>query len=136
MEILLIESDHLIRDQIKVGLQQFPEFTITCGEGYGGINLLRQRRYDLAFLGVRANSTEARRTIEYLRSFEQSVDVVVVTAQKTARELQSEKSRLNIWSFLSTPVQVTEFFRLVARIRERLHAPAVAAASQALAPHR
>ncbi|MBK8975413.1 MAG: response regulator transcription factor [Planctomycetes bacterium] len=131
MDILLVESDRLVRDQIKVGLHQFPEFQVTTGEGYGGLNKLRQQRYDLVFVGVRADSAEARRTIEYLRSFDQSIDLVVVAPHRTARDLVGEKSRLDIWSFLSTPIQDLDFFRLVARIRDRLHAAADASARPA-----
>lgn len=122
MNILIVESDHLVRDQIKVGLQQFPEFKITTGEGYGGLNKLRQSHFDLVFVGVRAQTGEAKRTVEYLRSFDQRVDLVVVAPQRTARDLASEKSRLDIWSLLSTPIAEMDFFRMVARVRDRLHA--------------
>lgn len=132
MDILLVESDHLIRDQVKVGLQQFEDFKITTGEGYGGLNKLRQSHFDLAFVGVRADVAEAKRTIEYLRSFDQSIDLVVVAPQRTARDMAGEKSRLDIWSFLTTPIAEMDFFRLVARIRDRLHASAGMAPESAL----
>ena len=78
MEILLVEKDHLVRDQVKVGMQQFPEFHVTCVEGYGGMNTLRQRPFDAVFLGVPEDFAEARRMIEHLRGIDRGIDLVVM----------------------------------------------------------
>ena len=122
MNVLVVDKEPLIRDQIKVGLQQFPQdFTVATGEGYAGIHLLRQHRFDLVFLGVPRNSAEAKRRIEYVRQIDPSVDVVVVATDSTAKELSGEKGRLDIYSFLSRSISAMEFFKLLRRIRERLH---------------
>lgn len=123
MDILLVERDRLVRDCVKVGLQQFPEFTVTVGEGYGGLNELRQRKYGVLFLGVPNVHKEAQRMIEYVRSFEKTADLVVMAPERLARDMAGEKARFDIRSFLGTPIQVTEFFRLIARLRERLQEP-------------
>ena len=119
MEVLLVEKDHLIRDQVKVGMQQFPEFRVTCVEGYGGMNTLRQQTFDEVFLGVPDDFQEARRMIEHLRNIDRAVDLVVMVPEKMAKDMAGEKPRFDIWSILPTPMGVTEFFRLVARLRER-----------------
>ena len=41
MDILIVTSDNHLRDQVKVGLQQFPEFRVAVGEGFPGINMVR-----------------------------------------------------------------------------------------------
>jgi DNA-binding response OmpR family regulator len=120
MDILLVERDRLVRDQVKVGLQQFPEFTVTWGEGYAAINELRQRRYDLVFLGCDNAEKEVLRLLKHLRSFNQAIEVVLIVAPRTAKDLAAEKGRLNIQAFLHTPIDVRDFFRLVARLRTRL----------------
>ena len=58
MDILLVESDRHVRDQVKVGLQQFQEFNVTWGEGYAALNELRQRRFDCVFIGVDPTSQD------------------------------------------------------------------------------
>ncbi len=121
MEILLVERERLVRDQVKVGLQQFPEFTVTCGEGYGGLNELRQRDYSVVFLGVPPSIHDAKRLLEHMRSIDTNTDLVVLAPDQLARDLQADKARYDIWSFLTTPVSVGDFFRVVARLRERLH---------------
>lgn len=120
MQILVVETDRLIRDQVKVGMQQFPEFTVTCGEGYAGINLVRQRDFDAVFLGIPHDHREARRMIEHLRAVRPQIDLIVMSPERIAKEVSADKQRYDIWSILQTPIDVTDFFRLIARVRERL----------------
>lgn len=119
MDILLVEKDRLIRDQVKVGLQQFPDFTVTCGEGYAALNELRQRQFDAIFLGVDRNRNDGPKMLEHLRSIDPTTDVVVITDDRTAKEWSKEKGRLRIVSFLTVPLIAAEFFRLLGRMRER-----------------
>ena len=120
MEILLIERDRLARDQIKVGLQQFPEFTVTCGEGIAAINELRQKSYDCVFLGIDPdNQTEGVRLLETLRSFDRTTEVLIVTSGRAAKDMQTLKGRMSIAGFVQIPIEVNDFFRVVARFRER-----------------
>ena len=120
MQILVVETDHLIRDQVKVGLQQFAAFTVTCCEGYAGINLIRQRDFDAVFLGVSEEPREARRMIEHLRGIRPKLDLIVLASERVARDLAGDKQRLGIWSIHTTPIEVIDFFRLVSRVKERL----------------
>lgn len=119
MDILLVESDRLIRDQIKVGLQQFEEFSVTCGESYPGINLVRMKKYSYVFLGIQNHDENGQRLLRHLRSFDQKTDVIAITNQKTARELGKDKNRLGIYAFVTTPIEVTDFFRLISRLKAR-----------------
>ena len=119
MQILLVVREKLIRDQIKVGLQQFPEFKVTVGEGYAAINETRQHHYDCIFVSVDGQSREGLRLLQHLRSFDRNTEVVLVTTERQARDLAQEKTKLNVAASLHTPIDVTEFFRLIARFRER-----------------
>ncbi len=119
MEILLVERDHLVRDQVKVGLQQFPEFTVTWGEGYAAINELRQRDYDVVFLGMPEKLEEGIRLLEQLRSFDRTTELVVIATDRQSRDMANEKARSNITAFLHRPLSASDFFRMVARLLER-----------------
>lgn len=127
MDILLIERDKLVRDQVKVGLQQFPEFSVTCGEGFAGLNELRQHDFDAIFLGIPADGKNRLKLIEHLRSFDFNTELVVMAEERGIKDLSKVKSKFNVTSFLSTPITAGEFFRLVARIRERQQETAAAA---------
>jgi DNA-binding NtrC family response regulator len=119
MEILLVEKDPLVRDQVKVGLQQFSEFTVTVGDGYQGINELRQRPFDCVFLGVDAKDKENARLLQHMRSFDKTTELVVLTVGRSAKELAADKAKWNIHSFLQTPLDVKEFFGFLGRFLER-----------------
>jgi len=119
MDILLVCRDKLIRDQIKVGLQQLPEFGVTVGEGYAALNQLRQRDYGCVFLWVDPEDGEGLRMIEHLRSFDRTTEVVAITTQRHARDLAGDKTRLNITAFLRAPVEAEDFFGVVGRLRAR-----------------
>src|SRR5262245_33904526 len=119
MDILLIEKDHLVRDMIRVGLQLFPEFTVTSGEGYAGLNELRQRRFDCVFLVVDSLQGEGMKLLRHLRQFDRGTEVVIMTSSKVAKDLAQEKSKLNIAGTLGVPIEPTEFFRLIGRMRAR-----------------
>jgi len=131
MDILLVESDHLIRDQVKVGLQQFPEFSVTWGESYPGVNLVRMRKYSYVFLGIHTQDNDGLRLLRHLRSFDQKTDVIVITNQKAARELSKDKNRLGIYAFLTTPIDVVDFFRLISRLKSREEKKPAASAAKA-----
>ena len=119
MDILLVTRDPLVRDQIKVGLQQFPEFTVTVGEGYAGVNLLRQREFAYLFLEVDPHEREGLQLLHHLRSFDRVTPCIVVTGERAAKDMAGDKGRLNINSFLQVPIDVKQFFRMVGRLRER-----------------
>ena len=119
MDILLIVCDRLTRDQVKVGLQQFPEFTIVTGEGYAAVNTLRQRHYDCVFLEIDPEDHEGMRLLQHMRSFDRSTEAVVITTERHAKDMLREKSKMNITAFLQMPIRVSEFFRLVSRLRSR-----------------
>ncbi len=118
MDILLVESDRYVRDQVKVGLQQFQEFTVTWGEGYAGLNELRQRRFDCVFLGVEAGE-EGIQLLDHIRSFDRTTELVVMTGSRQAKSMAGIKARYGIVGFIHTPLVVADFFRFLGRFRER-----------------
>ncbi|HLQ37045.1 MAG TPA: response regulator [Planctomycetota bacterium] len=119
MEVLLVEKNPLVRDQVKVGLQQFPEFAVTVGKGYQGINELRSRSFDCVFLGVDPRDAETVRLMQHLRSFDKTTELVVLTESRNVRDMAVDKSKYDIHSFLQTPIDVKEFFGFIGRFLER-----------------
>lgn len=119
MEVLLVEKDPLIRDQIKMGLQQFPEFEVTVGAGRAGINQMRGRHFGCVFLGVDPRQKDTVKLMHNVRQIDQSAELFVMTAAKNVRDMQVDKSKFDIHSFLQTPLDLKEFFGLVGRFLER-----------------
>jgi len=119
MDILLITSDRLLRDQIKVGLQQFPEFRVVCGESFAGVNMSRSAEFDYVFMELGETPQDALTLLKHLRSFDQEMNVVALADRRAIKDLGREKQRLGISSFLRRPLDLREFFKCVARIRAR-----------------
>jgi DNA-binding NtrC family response regulator len=119
MEVLLVEKDPLVRDHVKVGLQQFPEFHVIVGSGYAGINEARSRPFDCIFLGVDPREKDTVKLLRHLRSFDTTTELFVMTASRNVRDMAVDKSKYNIHSFLETPIDVREFFRLLGRFIDR-----------------
>lgn len=119
MEILLVEKDALTRDHLKVGLQQFPEFQVTVGQGYRGINELRSQAFDCVFLGVDPRDQESMGLLAHLRSFDRTTELVVLTAPRHAKDLAADKAKFDIHSFLQTPIDPKDLFEFIGRFVER-----------------
>jgi DNA-binding NtrC family response regulator len=119
LEILLVEKDPMVRDHVKVGLQQFPEFSITAGTGYGGVNHLRAQSFDCVFLGIDPRDKESSGLLKHLRSFDKQTEVVVVTAARNVKDMAADKARYDVHTFLATPIDPRELFNFIGRFRER-----------------
>ena len=123
MEILIIESDKVIRDQIKVGLQNFRPFSVDCAEGFAGVSRARVKEYDYILVGVNDQGEDGIELLRSLREFNKDTDLVVVTSQKQIKQMSGEKTRLNLYAFIAVPIDVRQFFRVVARFKTRDREP-------------
>ena len=119
MEVLLVEKDPLIRDHVKVGLQQFSEFHVTVGQGHAGVNEARSKVFDCVFLGVDPRQKDTMKLLHHLRSFDTTTELFVLTAPKNVKDMAVDKSKYDIHSFVQTPIVVREFFGLLGRFLER-----------------
>lgn len=119
MEVLLVEKDPLIRDQVKVALQQFAEFHVTVGVGHAGVNELRGRAFDCVFMSVDPRQKDTVKLLHHLRSFDTTTELFVLTAPRNVKDMAVDKSKYNIHSFVQTPIVVRELFGLLGRFIER-----------------
>lgn len=119
MEVLIVERDPLVRDQVKVGLQQFDEFHVTVGVGHAGISEARSKSFDAVFLGIDPRRKDSGKLLQHLRSFDQSVELFVLTDQRNVKDMAVDKSRYDIHSFVNKPIVPREFFGLIGRFLER-----------------
>lgn len=119
MNFLLIESDPLVRDHVKVGLHQFPDFNVTVGAGFGGINELHGHEFDCVLVGVDGCDQESMRLLQHLRSLDKSVELVVLTQSRNVKGMMRDKARYDIHSVLSKPIDPKDLFDFVGRFQDR-----------------
>ena len=119
MEALLVTADPLVRDLVKVALQQFPGIQVTVGRGHAGVDIARSKRFDCVFVGDVPGTAGVVKLMRHLRSFEREAAMIVIAGEAEARELTAEKSTYDVHSFLATPLVLKELFGAVARLVER-----------------
>ncbi|MFK7741198.1 MAG: response regulator [Planctomycetota bacterium] len=119
MEVLIVEKDPLIRDQVKVGLQQFDEFQVTVGVGHAGISEARSKTFDCVFLGVDPRQKSTTKLLQHLRSFDKTTELFVMTEMRNVKDMAVDKTKYDIHSFVHKPIHPREFFGLLGRFLER-----------------
>jgi DNA-binding NtrC family response regulator len=119
LEILIIERDKVVRDQIKVGLENFRQFSVECAEGLSGVNRARRKTFDYVMLGINPQDPEGLELLKALRETCKETDVIIMTTHRQSKLMSADKARLNIFAFLGVPIEVREFFRVVARLKPR-----------------
>lgn len=119
MRILIIESSKVVRDQILVGLQNFPEFAVEASQGFAGLNKARQNRYDCVFIGARLDSDMGREFLDHFRATDSTTDLVLVTSTRKVKGHLALRARYDVFSILYVPIDPKEFFRVVARLRRK-----------------
>ncbi|PIE22153.1 MAG: hypothetical protein CSA62_13815 [Planctomycetota bacterium] len=124
MNILVLVRNKPIRDQVVVGLQNFPEITVEIAEGFSGLNRTHQKRFDAVVIGCTDEEPEGIQLVERFRSHDERTELVVVAEAKKAKVLISQRSRFDITSVLQDPLDPEDFFRVVARLRRNDSAPA------------
>jgi DNA-binding response OmpR family regulator len=118
---LLIECEPKTRDIILVGLEQFQVFDVDHAEDEWGVEMAREKAYDLIVvnldLGKGVNGMEIARSI---REFEQNAELVLLTRGRSSKLVAKEKAALNVFALLTVPVEDEAFFKLMARVKERI----------------
>lgn len=119
MEALIVENDPLVRDQLKVALQQFPDVHVATGAGYAAVNELRSRSFDCVFLGIDARQHESVKLLQHMRSIDKDTQLFVLASGNSCGELAAEKAKFGIHALLATPLVPRELFAQLGRLFER-----------------
>ena len=119
MDTLLVVDDPLVRDLVKVALQQFPEVCVVHGRGHAGVDLARGRQFDCVIVGGAPDAAAATKLMRHLRSFDEDAALFVLAAGPAIKELAADKSKYDVHAFLPTPLSVKELFGTIARFVER-----------------
>lgn len=121
IKVLLIESDPKTRDIIEVGLDNFQVFEVDHAIDSWGVEMAKENTYDLIMVNLElANHTDGMEVVRQIREFDQGVEVIVITKGKSSRLLSKEKAVSNIFALLAAPIEEQNFFKLIARARDRI----------------
>jgi DNA-binding NarL/FixJ family response regulator len=124
VDVLLIVQDPLVRDMIAIGFENVPETEVVAAAGPTAVDRARNKKFDVVFMGHDPREKEnsegnAEDVIARLREIDKEAEAVVVTDARSAKTLGEKRDKLGPCSFLRTPIQPNEFFRLAVRLRSR-----------------
>lgn len=118
---LLIESDPKNRDIIRTGLDQFQVFAVDCAEDAWGVDMAREKPYDLVVVDLELGGrADGMAVVRQIREFDQDAEIVLITRGRSSRLLSKEKAVSNIFALLPLPLDEVGFFKLLARVRDRI----------------
>lgn len=118
---LLIESDPKNRDIIRTGLDQFQVFAVDCAQDAWGVDMAREKAYDLIVVDLELGGrADGMAVVRQIREFDQDAEIVLITRGRSSRLLSKEKAVSNIFALLPLPLDEVGFFKLLARVRDRI----------------
>ncbi|MHC4472703.1 MAG: response regulator [Planctomycetota bacterium] len=121
IKVLLIESDPKTRDIITVGLDQFQVFDVDHAEDAWGVEMAREGSYDLMLVNLElGKGVDGLDIVKEIREFDDKAEIVLITRGRSSKLLSKEKAAQNIFALLTQPVEEQPFFKLLARVRERI----------------
>ncbi len=105
IKALLIEADPTTRDIIKTGLEQFQAFEIDLSDDAWGVEMAREKTYDLILVNLELpDGADGITVSKQIREFDKDCEIVLITRGKSSRLLTKEKAAQNIFSLLSCPI--------------------------------
>ena len=119
MNVLLVVEDPLLRDLVKVGLEQFDGVRVTAGRGHGGVALARCQRYDCVFVGLGSAGPSGVELLQHLRSFEQEAALFVLAGAAASKDFGREKAKYDVHALVATPLEAKVLFAQFSRFLER-----------------
>lgn len=123
IKALLIEADPRNRDIIRTGLDQFQVFHVDAIDDEFGVEMAKEKPYDLIIADIElGEQVDGMDVVRRIREFDQNAEILLATRGKSSRLLSKEKANSNIFALLPLPVEEVSFFKLLARVRDRIEA--------------
>ena len=121
LRALLIESDPATRDLLRVGLESFDEVVVDVAEDRWGVELVRDRPYDLVLIDLDlGDDSDGFAHVGTIREYDERPLIIAVKPGRTSRHLSREKNAHDIFALITLPLDVPAFFKTIARARDRI----------------
>jgi DNA-binding NtrC family response regulator len=121
LNVLIVEEDARTRDLLRVGLDSFASFNVESIEPEWASEVARDRAFDLVLVNLEmADGTDGLAVVQAIREVNPRPEFILLTSGRSSRFLSSQKNANNIFAFLTLPLDVTAFFKTIARARDRI----------------
>jgi NtrC-family two-component system response regulator AlgB len=102
MDLLLVDDEGSLRRTLRITLESLGHSVAEAGDGQAALQLLRQQRFDLAFLDLRLGREQGLDLLPQLRHERPEMGVVVVTAYASV-DSAVEAMRRGAFDYLPKP---------------------------------
>jgi DNA-binding NtrC family response regulator len=116
-KILVVDDEQGARDALQVILEDDYDVTTASG-GLEAIEFCQESNYDLVFLDVAMPEVDGIKTLRRLRSLDEPMDVVMISASdKAEKAVQSIK--LGAYDYITKPFEPEDILSAVDRVLEK-----------------
>ena len=122
MKILVADFHRELQDQVHLALEQFEGFEVECAVAEDALDRARRCDHDWIFVQVTEDEDNGRSLLEALVEEPPEASVFVVADKPLLAKLKDQPSRHQVSAYLGTPLEPVEFYRVVARLRNRASA--------------
>jgi DNA-binding NtrC family response regulator len=121
LNVLIVEEDARTRDLLRVGLDSFSSFNVESIEPEWAAEITRDRAFDLILVNLEmSDGSDGLEVVQAIRENNPRPEFILLTRGRSSRFLSSQKNANNIFAFLTLPLDVSAFFKTIARARDRI----------------
>ncbi|MCE9635669.1 MAG: response regulator [Planctomycetes bacterium] len=126
---LLVTADTAIRDVLKVGLDQTGAFHVDVAEDQWAIEMARSKPYRVVIADTSlSDGSDGLELLRRVREVAADAELLFIARNRNqSRHLGRDKQQLGLYGFIHVPVEPIEYYRLLARLLERVGAVPVSA---------
>jgi DNA-binding NtrC family response regulator len=120
MNVIVAEDDKIARDHAVVGLENFGKFDVDVAQGMSAVDMLSQKDYDIALVGINPGDPAGPDLLEDIRARNIKLDIVVMAGDIIAKNMSREKVHSNIFAFINKPIDPQQFHQTINRLKLRI----------------
>jgi DNA-binding NarL/FixJ family response regulator len=119
MRVLLVEADHVVRDRVKVALQQFDGTTVDVAEDAWALELAKENAYDLVVISDHLDQAgDGLKILKELRAGGLAGAAVVLSRDR-GEAATRDKEALNVAAVVAVPPDTVEIFKAIVTAQSR-----------------
>jgi DNA-binding NtrC family response regulator len=115
--ILLIDDDPNCLDAIDQILRRDGYEIFSTGEGLGGMKIIAENNIDLAIVDIHLPDIDGLHVLYEIKRVRRDLPVMLMTAEPS-KELRLASLEAGAYSFISKPINIPSFRRIVAKALE------------------
>ena len=122
LRCLLVTADAVVRDMVKVGLEQTQLVDVEFVEDAWALEMAKSEPFEIVIAEYSlADGSDGVELLAQIRSELPDAELLLITRTRTqSRYLAREKQTLGIYGFVHVPIDPVEFFRTIARLLDRI----------------